>query len=219
VPLTLKNPQVEALAVEVAELAGESKTEAVRKGPPQNASSVYGWREVALSGGIWGDSSRPTYGLQSLPMFLAAKSPKKRLKITSVLDPAEFEASPRFLRVIGVILREPGWEILRDRMESAEGTAINAATPAGNASGVYQVELEETPCRFLDAFTLELGVQVIPFTESHWRLAAEAFLRYGKGRHPAALNFGDCIVYATARSTRMPLLFKGRDFELTDVAR
>ena len=120
--------------------------------------------------------------------------------------------------VIGVILREPGWEILRDRMESAEGTAINAATLL-ETHLVLTSRTGRDALPLLDAFTLELGVQVIPFTESHWRLAAEAFLRYGKGRHPAALNFGDCIVYATARSTRMPLLFKGRDFELTDVAR
>lgn len=47
--------------------------------------------------------------------------------------------------------------------------------------------------------------------------AAEAFLRYGKGRHPAALNFGDCFSYALARRHEAPLLFKGNDFGLTDV--
>ena len=45
----------------------------------------------------------------------------------------------------------------------------------------------------------------------------QAFLRYGQGRHPAALNFGDCIAYATARLEAMPLLFKGDDFRLTDI--
>jgi len=120
--------------------------------------------------------------------------------------------------VIGVILREPGWEILRDRMETADGTAISAATLL-ETHLVLTSRTGRDALPLLDAFTLELGVQVIPFTESHWRLAAEAFLRYGKGKHPAALNFGDCIVYATARSTQMPLLLKSRDFELTDVAR
>ena len=53
----------------------------------------------------------------------------------------------------------------------------------------------------------------------HIGMAAEGFLRYGKGRHPAALNFGDCIVYATSKMAQMPLMFKGGDFELTDVLR
>ena len=71
----------------------------------------------------------------------------------------------------------------------------------------------------LEAFVGETGTEVIPFTESHWRLAAEGFLRYGKGRHAAVLNFGDCVAYAVARQTQMPLLFKGEDFPLTDVKR
>jgi ribonuclease VapC len=47
--------------------------------------------------------------------------------------------------------------------------------------------------------------------------AIDAFDRFGKGRHPAGLNFGDCFAYACARSYRMPLLFKGNDFPLTDI--
>ena len=48
-------------------------------------------------------------------------------------------------------------------------------------------------------------------------LALEAFERFGKGRHPAALNFGDCFAYARARSARAPLLYKGDDFAQTDI--
>jgi ribonuclease VapC len=67
--------------------------------------------------------------------------------------------------------------------------------------------------RFLD----DWEVQVIPFGESHWRAAMEAFTRYGKGRHPAGLNYGDCMTYASARVAEMPLLFIGNDFAKTDI--
>jgi ribonuclease VapC len=70
----------------------------------------------------------------------------------------------------------------------------------------------------LDAFILQSRLQILPFTATHAAVAREAFLRYGKGRHPAALNFGDCIAYATARLEGLPLLFKGDDFRRTDIA-
>jgi ribonuclease VapC len=58
----------------------------------------------------------------------------------------------------------------------------------------------------------------VPFGEAEWRLAVDAFIRFGRGRHPAALNFGDCLAYATARSLGDTLLFVGEDFSRTDVA-
>ena len=64
----------------------------------------------------------------------------------------------------------------------------------------------------------ELGVTVVPFGEAEWRLAVEAFTKFGRGRHPAALNFGDCLAYATATSLGDSLLFVGDDFARTDVA-
>ncbi|MGX5803190.1 type II toxin-antitoxin system VapC family toxin [Bradyrhizobium sp. Arg314] len=69
----------------------------------------------------------------------------------------------------------------------------------------------------LDAFLRAASIETIAFTAEHAAVARQAFLRYGKGRHPAALNFGDCIAYATARLEAMPLLFKGEDFRLTDI--
>ncbi|WP_245455865.1 type II toxin-antitoxin system VapC family toxin [Mesorhizobium sp. M7A.F.Ca.US.008.03.1.1] len=59
--------------------------------------------------------------------------------------------------------------------------------------------------------------RLIAFTADHAAVVRQAFLCYGKGRHPAALDFGDCIAYATARLEAMPLLFKGDDFRLTDI--
>jgi len=69
----------------------------------------------------------------------------------------------------------------------------------------------------LDAFLRAASIETIAFTAEHAAVARDAFLRYGKGRHPAALNFGDCISYAAARLEAMPLLFKGDDFRLTDI--
>jgi ribonuclease VapC len=62
------------------------------------------------------------------------------------------------------------------------------------------------------------GVVVISFDPPHSQLAIEAWLRFGRGRHPAGLNFGDCLAYATARLAGRPLLCKGDDFAKTDLA-
>lgn len=70
----------------------------------------------------------------------------------------------------------------------------------------------------LDLLIMDSRLAVVPFTESQARIARDAFRRYGKGRHPAGLNFGDCMAYALARESGEELLFKGTDFALTDVA-
>jgi ribonuclease VapC len=67
------------------------------------------------------------------------------------------------------------------------------------------------------SFVRDAGITLLPFTPAAAKVAAEAFLKFGKGRHPAKLNFGDCISYAMAKTEVMPLLFKGDDFRLTDV--
>ncbi len=64
---------------------------------------------------------------------------------------------------------------------------------------------------------LESGVETVPMTVEQVRLAREAYSRFGKGRHPAALNVGDCCSYALARERRDSLLFKGADFSRTDI--
>lgn len=63
----------------------------------------------------------------------------------------------------------------------------------------------------------ELGLSVVPVTEASARLALFAFRQYGKGRHPARLNFGDCFSYAAAKELGCPLLFIGDDFSQTDI--
>ena len=101
-------------------------------------------------------------------------------------------------------------------MLEAEVRAIGAPTlfecmiVVGRADGEEGIE---GLARFIDA----VEPVVLPFDEPHARLAAKAFLDFGKGRHPAALNFGDCMTYATARRADRPLLFTGDDFAQTDI--
>jgi ribonuclease VapC len=70
----------------------------------------------------------------------------------------------------------------------------------------------------LDELKAAAGIEIVPVTESLADLAFEAFRRFGKGRHPAGLNFGDCFSYALAKERNEPLLFKGDDFPRTDVS-
>ncbi len=69
----------------------------------------------------------------------------------------------------------------------------------------------------VDQLISGMGMEVVPFTPDQARSATEAFLRYGKGRHPAGLNFGNCCSYALVAESGLPLLFKGDDFSHTDI--
>ncbi len=69
----------------------------------------------------------------------------------------------------------------------------------------------------LNLLIAALSIIIVPFSVEQAQLASEAFLKFGKGRHPAKLNMGDCFSYALAKSTNQPLLFKGNDFTHTDI--
>ena len=69
----------------------------------------------------------------------------------------------------------------------------------------------------IDGWIRERRIEIIPVDHGLAELAADAFARFGKGRHPASLNYGDCFAYALAKHLRAPLLFKGEDFAKTDV--
>ncbi len=69
----------------------------------------------------------------------------------------------------------------------------------------------------LDAFIDEAAIELVPMTPDHAHASRQAWRRYGKGNHPARLNFGDCFAYALAEASNEPLLFKGEDFALTDI--
>jgi len=69
----------------------------------------------------------------------------------------------------------------------------------------------------LNGLLRNISAEIVPFTEEHYEAAVSAFLRYGKGQHPAGLNFGDCMSYALAIVSGLPLLYTGKDFSKTDI--
>ncbi|MBN1961212.1 MAG: type II toxin-antitoxin system VapC family toxin [Deltaproteobacteria bacterium] len=71
--------------------------------------------------------------------------------------------------------------------------------------------------RDFDLLIAKCRISSTPVTIKHAEIARHAFLQYGKGRHPAKLNYGDCFAYALAKETNEPLLFKGNDFNKTDI--
>ena len=95
-------------------------------------------------------------------------------------------------------------------------SAIGAPTLA-EAAIVLQSRLGTQGLTHLRGFLVEFDVHAVPFGDEHWRQAGLAFAHYGKGRHPAGLNFGDCLTYAVAKVSGMPLLCVGGDFALTDL--
>lgn len=95
---------------------------------------------------------------------------------------------------------------------------VAAGAPTLAETGiVLHARLGETSRGLLERILDELGIQEIPFGEIHWREAVDAFRRFGKGRHPAGLNFGECLTYAAAKLASEPLLFVGEDFTRTDL--
>jgi ribonuclease VapC len=118
--------------------------------------------------------------------------------------------------IVAVALREAGYEELVGKMRSADTLGIGTPTLT-EAGMVLSSRLGVEPQALLDRFLRDFGVVPVAFGEQHWREALEAFRRFGKGRHPAALNFGDCLSYAVARLAGHPLLCVGDDFPRTDI--
>ena len=98
-----------------------------------------------------------------------------------------------------------------------DATRLMSAASALEVAMVIESELGEEGGRELDLLLMRVGVEIVPFTEEHLRLARHAFRTFGKGRHPAGLNFGDCFAYALSKASGEPLLFKGADFAKTDI--
>ena len=95
---------------------------------------------------------------------------------------------------------------------------ISAGT-ALECSLVIEGELGEAGGRELDLLFLRVGIEIIPFNAEQLTVARHAFRTFGKGQHPASLNYGDCFGYALSMTSGEPLLFKGEDFAKTDVQR
>ncbi len=118
--------------------------------------------------------------------------------------------------LVAIFLGEPE----ADRFDEAIAKAATRLLPATcllEARIVLVARRDERSVNDLDLWLLKAGVDVIAVDTDLVDLATQAWLAYGKGRHPAALNFVDCLSYALAKRSGLPLLFKGEDFSRTDV--
>jgi ribonuclease VapC len=118
--------------------------------------------------------------------------------------------------IIAVLFEESDAPAYAHAMNDAPSLAIAAPTLV-EATIVSEGRTRPGMRDKLDALLGTLRPDIVPFTAEHAALAADGWRRFGKGRHPAGLNLGDCFAYALARSRGEPLLFKGDDFSKTDV--
>ena len=119
--------------------------------------------------------------------------------------------------LVAIVLREPGWQTLTEKLSS--GAAGAGAPTLAEAGIVLAAKMGPRGRSLLARVVHEARIAVVPFTDEHWPIAIDAYARFGKGRHAAALNFGDCLTYAVANLAGQPLLYVGEDFSKTDVAR
>jgi len=118
--------------------------------------------------------------------------------------------------LIAILLREPEGAAFRTAI-LADDVRLFSAVSKLEAAMVLIGRTDPGAASDLADLMRELMVTVLPFDERQAHIARDAFIRYGKGRHRAGLNFGDCAAYALALAEAEPLLFKGTDFAATDV--
>jgi len=118
--------------------------------------------------------------------------------------------------LLAILFAESGYLSLVDRILDSEHVRVGAPTLV-ETSLVFAGRRRTLAASPVGELVKELGIEVIPFAEAEWRAAVEAFQRFGRGRHKAGLNFGDCLAYATAAATGDTLLFVGDDFTYTDI--
>jgi ribonuclease VapC len=118
--------------------------------------------------------------------------------------------------IVAILLKEPGFEALLAKIEAAPVVAVGTPTLLECAM-VMASRVTQDARVIVTGVLRKMNAQVVPFSEEHFDAAIEAFLRFGRGRHPAGLNFGDCTSYAVAVVAGLPLLFTGGDFARTDI--
>ncbi|MBS9477644.1 type II toxin-antitoxin system VapC family toxin [Ancylobacter radicis] len=118
--------------------------------------------------------------------------------------------------LVAILYREPEAAAFAQRIHDADICRISVATHV-ELSMVIENQLGPEGMRQAEAFFRRAGIVIEPVTVEQGELARQAFLDFGKGRHKAGLNFGDCFAYALAKATGEPLLFKGNDFSQTDI--
>ena len=117
---------------------------------------------------------------------------------------------------VAILYREPEADAFARLVHDADVCRISVASYV-ELSMVIENQLGPEGMRQAEAFFRRAGVVIEPVTLDQGELARQAFLDFGKGRHKAGLNFGDCFAYALAKATGEPLLFKGHDFSQTDI--
>ena len=118
--------------------------------------------------------------------------------------------------VVAILLREPAADQFNQVLADAPVRLLSAVTRV-ELSFAIEGRKREAARADLERLLQEGGFDVVSVTPRHAEIAIDAFRRNGKGRHPAALNIGDCFAYALAAAMGQPLLFKGNDFRHTDI--
>ncbi len=118
--------------------------------------------------------------------------------------------------LVAILYCEPEAHAFVGRIDDADVRRVGVANSV-ELSMAIESQLGPDGTRKAEAFVRRAGVVVEPVTLEHGELARQAFLDFGKDRHKAGLNFGDCFSYALAKATGEALLFKGDDFTLTDI--
>jgi len=119
--------------------------------------------------------------------------------------------------LVAVVFQEPDYEVIIDKLLASESTGIGTPTLV-EVGIVLNARLGKDSRTLLSRMLGEFDIIEVPFGEPHWPEALSAYRRFGRGRHAANLNFGDCLSYAVAHLADEPLLFVGADFAATDLA-
>jgi ribonuclease VapC len=119
--------------------------------------------------------------------------------------------------IVAILFNEDDAQIYAEAISRADSCRVSAATFVETAI-VVESQTKNNGSRQLDALIRRAGITIEPVTEEQAHIARQAFTDFGKGRHPAGLNYGDCFSYALSKATREPLLFKGKDFAKTDLS-
>lgn len=118
--------------------------------------------------------------------------------------------------LMAVLLREPEAASFATAIATATERYASAVTLL--ETGIVLANVRgQSAIHELDRMILSAGIQIVPFDAGQSLIARHACEKFGRRRHPASLNFGDCAAYALAKSLGQPLLFKGGDFALTDI--
>jgi ribonuclease VapC len=118
--------------------------------------------------------------------------------------------------IIAILSLEAEVEKFARAISSDPVRLLSAATMV--EIGILLIARSDSAYQEFEQLVADIEIEIVPVDEQQSRIALDAFRRYGKGRHPARLNYGDCFTYALAKLSGEPLLFKGEDFSKTDIA-